>query len=142
MHLVGEIQLVERDRLEVVGHSEIDDQVHWFFGDDPVPNLAQWIRPDRRRMNGPASNAIRHPGDISVLPIVGVRVPFHGVRVEVAARIRVDIIWHVRERTDGLLELSASVAVPFGDCRVVDLGVDGAVEWPVGGIVRCQLERL
>lgn len=72
-------------------------------------------------MHGPASDAVGDPGDVPVLPVVRVGVPFHRVRVVIAARVGVDIVGHVRQRAHGLLEFSASVAVPFSDGRIVHL---------------------
>jgi hypothetical protein len=142
MHLVGEIELGERDRLEVVRHSEIENNVHWFLGNDSVSNLGYRIRPDGRRMNSPASHAVGDPRNVPILSVIRIGVPFHGVRVIVATRVGINIVRNICQCTDGLLELAASVAIPLGDGRIIDLIVGRAVEWVVVGIVRRQLQRL
>jgi hypothetical protein len=142
MHLVGEIQLLELHILEIVGHSKVHDQVHWLLGNNPLSNLDRGVRRQSRRMHSPASFPTGNPRDVSVLPVFGRAVPFHAVGVEVSARVLVDIGFDPCKGTDGLLQCSTAVAVPFGDVGVVLLVVGGGIEWPVSGVKGRQLQRL
>lgn len=136
MHLVGEIKLGEHDGLEVVGHAKVEDDIHWLFRDDSVADFGKRIGANSRSLDSPTPNAIGNPGNVSILPIIGVGVPFHGVRVEIPARVLIHIVRHVRERTDGLLERSASVAVDLGDGWIIYLVVCRGIERIVAGIIR------
>lgn len=142
MHLIREIQLLELDVLEIVGHSKVHDQVHWLLGDDPLSDLDLWVRCQGGRVKGPASFPTCDPRDVSVVPVIRRAVPFHAVRVEVSARVLVNIVADPGKGTCGLLEVSTTVAVPFGDIGVVLLVIGGRVEWPIRGVERRQLQRL
>lgn len=43
MHFVREVELGERNRLEVVGHTKVDDEVHWLFRNDSGTDFGKRI---------------------------------------------------------------------------------------------------
>lgn len=135
MHLVGEIELGKYYRLEVVGHAEVDNHVHWFFRDDSVANLGDGIGTNGRGLDGPTPDATCNPGNVSVLPVISVGVPFHGVCVEISTRVLIHAVRHICKRTDSLLELSTTIAVDLGDCWIIDLVVAGGIEGIITSIV-------